>query len=147
VTTWRKDRARLLPVNTKNNIPEKESPDDINRRLPFQVSLSLFRVVQEALHNAVKYSFEVRLQEISGELELEVSDQGKGFDLKKIKGAGWGLVSMAERIHHVKGTPKIDSQANAGARIHARVPIATPPNTFLSLNADSLWPALKPFDT
>jgi PAS domain S-box-containing protein len=102
--------------------------------LPREVSLALFRVVQEALHNAVKYSgqthFDVRLQEIPGELELEVSDQGVGFDTTNTKrGGGLGLVSMAERIHQVNGTFTIDSQPNAGTRIRARVPIATPPKT------------------
>jgi PAS domain S-box-containing protein len=103
----------------------KNMPDS----LPHEVSLALFRVVQEALHNAVRYSgqkhFEVRLQEISGELELEVSDQGVGFDAQNAKnGGGLGLVSMAERIHQVNGTFNIDSQPNAGTRIRARVPLA-----------------------
>jgi PAS domain S-box-containing protein len=103
----------------------KNMPDS----LPHEVSLALFRVVQEALHNAVRYSgqkhFEVRLQEISGELELEVSDQGVGFDAQNAKnGGGLGLVSMAERIHQVNGTFNIDSQPNVGTRIRARVPLA-----------------------
>ena len=99
--------------------------------LPREVALSLFRVVQEAVHNAIKYSgqkrFEVRLQGTSSELELEVSDKGVGFDTVKINGGGLGLVSMEERIHQVNGTFTIDSQPNAGTRIRARVPIATPP--------------------
>ena len=103
----------------------KNMPDS----LPHEVSLALFRVVQEALHNAVRHSgqkhFEVRLQEISGELELEVSDQGVGFDAQNARnGGGLGLVSMAERIHQVNGTFNIDSQPNAGTRIRARVPLA-----------------------
>jgi signal transduction histidine kinase len=97
--------------------------------LPQELSLSVFRVVQESLRNAVKYSgqkrFEVRLQEISGQLELEVTDQGVGFDLTSAKdGGGLGLVSMAERIYQVNGTFSIDSQPNAGTRIRARVPLA-----------------------
>jgi len=76
----------------------------------------------------VKYSgqkhCEVRLQEVSGELELEVRDEGVGFDATSGKsGGGLGLVSMAERIHQVNGTFDIDSQPNAGTRIRARVPL------------------------
>ena len=101
---------------------------DVPNSLPSEVSLSLFRVVQEALHNAVKYSgqkhFEVRLQAVSGELELEVRDEGVGFEATNTKsGGGLGLVSMAERIHQVNGTFTIDSHPNAGARIRARVPL------------------------
>jgi len=97
--------------------------------LPVELSLSLFRVVQEALRNAVKYSgqnrFEVRLQESSGQLELEIADQGVGFDVTSVrKGGGLGLVSMAERIYQVNGTFSIDTQPNAGTRIRARVPFA-----------------------
>ena len=102
---------------------------NIPTSLPPEVALSLFRVVQEAVHNAIKYSgekhFEVRLQRESEHLELEVSDQGVGFDAKSARnGGGLGLVSMAERIHQVNGTFNIDSQPNAGTRIRARVPLA-----------------------
>ena len=101
---------------------------DVPASLPSEVSLSLFRVVQEALRNAVKYSgqkhCEVRLQEVSGELELEVRDEGVGFDATSgNSGGGLGLVSMAERIHQVNGTFTIDSHPNAGTRIRARVPV------------------------
>ena len=94
-----------------------------------EVSLSLFRVVQEAVHNAIKCScekhFEVRLQGDAECLELEVRDQGVGFDAATTKnGGGLGLVSMAERIYQVNGTFEIDSQPNAGTRIRARVPVA-----------------------
>jgi len=94
----------------------------------FEVSLSLFRVVQEAVHNAIKYSgekhFDVRLQREYEHLELEVRDQGVGFDASTSKnGGGLGLVSMAERIHQVNGTFEIDSHPKAGTRIRARVPL------------------------
>jgi len=105
----------------------KNIPDS----LPREAALSLFRVVQEAVHNAIKYSgqrhFEVRLEGTSGELELEVSDRGVGFDIAKINGGALGLVSIAERIHQVNGTFTIYSQPNAGTGIHACVPLAAQP--------------------
>jgi PAS domain S-box-containing protein len=102
----------------------KNIPDS----LPREVSLSLFRVVQEAVHNAIKYSgqkhFDVRLEGTSSELELEVKDEGVGFDAASTNdGGGLGLVSMAERIHQVNGTFTIDSRVSAGTRVHARVPL------------------------
>jgi len=101
---------------------------DVPASLPSEVSLSLFRVVQEALHNAVKYSgqkhFEVRLQEVFGDIELQVRDEGVGFDATLTQsGGGLGLVSVAERIHQLNGTFTIDSHPNAGTRIRARVPL------------------------
>jgi signal transduction histidine kinase len=121
-------------VSEQNGVLVEFSGGTIPSSLPREVSLSLFRVVQEALRNAVKYSgqkhFEVRLQIISGQLELEVSDRGVGFDATKTKnGGGLGLVSMAERIHQVNGSFRIDSQPNVGTRICARVPLAAQAKT------------------
>lgn len=104
---------------------------DLPHSLPREVSLSLFRVIQEALHNAAKYSgqkhFEVRLYGKPGVIELEVSDQGVGFELAGTKGREClGLVSMAERIHLLNGTITIDSQRNMGTRIRACVPLRAP---------------------
>ena len=105
---------------TNTNIPTS---------LPREVSLPLFRVIQQALHNSVKHSgakhFEVRLEGKPGEIDLEVSDHGVGFDTAIMKNSkGLGLVSMAERIHQMGGTFSIDSQPNVGTRIRARVPLA-----------------------
>jgi len=97
--------------------------------IPREVSLTLFRVIQQALQNSVKHSgakhFEVRLEGKPGEIDLEVSDGGTGFDVASMRnGKGLGLVSMAERIRQANGTISIDSEPNAGTRIRARVPLA-----------------------
>jgi PAS domain S-box-containing protein len=125
-------RSYCREVSEQKGVLVEFSGGNIPSSLPREVSLSLFRVVQEALRNGVKYSgqkhFEVRLQEISGQLELEISDRGVGFDaMKTKKGGGLGLVSMAERINQVNGSFSIDSQPNVGTRIRARVPMAAPP--------------------
>jgi PAS domain S-box-containing protein len=118
-------------VSEQNDAVVEFVASNLPNCLARDVSLALFRVVQEALHNAVRYSgqkhFEVRLQRNDEEIELEVSDRGAGFDAASIKsGAGLGLVSMAERIHQVNGTFTIDSQPNGGTRIQARVPLPHP---------------------
>jgi signal transduction histidine kinase len=101
--------------------------------LPRDISLSLFRVIQEALYNAVKYSgerrFEVHLHGEPGEIGLEVSDRGVGFDLAAMKGhKGLGLVSMAERVHMVNGTFSVCSRPSCGTQIRVRVPFAKQQN-------------------
>ena len=89
--------------------------------LPREVSLSLFRVIQEALHNSVKYSgakrFEVHLQGKSGEVDLEVSDAGVGFDPVNLKAKGLGMVSMQERINFVGGRFSVQSRVGEGTKI------------------------------
>ncbi len=116
-------------VAQQHGVVVELSDSTLSGSLPKDVSLSVFRVVQEALRDAVKYSgqkhVKIRLQENSGQLELEVSDQGVGFDVRdKRNRAGLGLVSMAERISQVNGIFSIDSQLNVGTRIRARVPLA-----------------------
>ena len=117
-------------VSEQNGVMVEFVDRNIPNSLPPEISLSLFRVVQEAIHNALKYSgqkrFEVRLETGGGGIQLEISDRGVGFDPANMKNsAGLGLVSMAERIHQVNGTFKIVSQPNSGTRIQVRVPLAT----------------------
>ena len=94
------------------------------------ISLGLFRVLQEALHNSVKHSgirqFEVRLWGTSDEIDLTVKDSGVGFDHEAAKmSPGLGLISMEERLKLLDGTLSIESQPNRGTTIHARVPLSS----------------------
>lgn len=114
---------------------------DVPVSLPRAVSLSVFRVIQEALHNAAKYSgkehFEVHLRGKSAEIELEIIDRGLGFDVANVKGGdGLGLISMCERIHILNGTMVIESKPNHGTRIRARVPV-TPQTVAASASASN----------
>jgi signal transduction histidine kinase len=98
--------------------------------LSADVSLCLFRVLQEALHNSAKHSgvksFEVRLWGTADEIHLTVKDSGKGFDREAAKtNQGLGLISMEERLKLVNGTLSIDSQPGRGTTIEARVPVST----------------------
>jgi len=103
-----------------HDLPSPLSPD---------ISLGLFRVLQEALHNAAKHSgvthFEVRLWGTSDEIHLTVSDSGAGFDWEVAKQSrGLGLISMEERLKLLDGTFSIESQPERGTRINACVPLA-----------------------
>jgi len=102
---------------------------DVPRTVPKEVSLCLFRILQEALQNALKHSgvrrFDVGLRGSSDWIELTVRDSGMGFDPKAaMTNWGLGLVSMHERLQLVQGTLSIDSQPKRGTRIHARVPLS-----------------------
>jgi signal transduction histidine kinase len=96
-------------------------------KLSKEISLCLFRVLQEAVHNAAKHSgmkrIEAQLQEESGEIHLIVSDSGRGFDVEVVsKGMGLGLTGMRERVRLVNGTISIESKPMGGTTIHACVP-------------------------
>jgi PAS domain S-box-containing protein len=102
---------------------------DLPNPLPPDISLCLFRVLQEALRNAVSHSgarqVEVELWGTPDEIHLAVSDRGIGFDSKTARGSrGLGLVSMEERLKLLKGSISIESQPNRGTTIHARLPLS-----------------------
>jgi signal transduction histidine kinase len=103
--------------------------DDIPSKVPEEISLCLFRVLQEALQNAVKHSgvrhFDVKLRYASDMINLTVRDSGRGFDVEgAMHATGLGLVSMAERLKLVDGQFSIASKAKGGTTIHARVPLS-----------------------
>jgi PAS domain S-box-containing protein len=97
--------------------------------VPEDISLCLFRVLQEALQNAVKHSgvshIEVEIRGASDVIHLTVRDEGVGFDPEAVvTNRGLGLVSMQERVNLVKGTFSIDSRPERGTTIHARLPLS-----------------------
>ena len=103
---------------------------DVPHNLPSEVSLALFRVLQEALQNAVKHSgvrhFEVKLRGAPDGVHLTVHDAGIGFDPEAVvDNRGLGLISMQERVNLVKGTFSIDSRPGRGTTIHVRLPLST----------------------
>jgi PAS domain S-box-containing protein len=101
---------------------------DVRGTLPPEIGLCLFRVLQEALHNAAKHSgvkrIEVELHEDSGEIHLIVRDLGRGFDVEAVKQSkGLGLTSMRERVRLVNGTILIRSTPQRGTTIQVGVPL------------------------
>jgi len=92
------------------------------------VSICLFRVLQEALHNGVMHSgvqkFSVQLWDESDEIHLRVSDSGVGFDLRAARrGRELGLIRIEQRVKLVEGTFLIDSQPGKGTTVHVSVPL------------------------
>ena len=103
------------------------SSAEIQPGVPAETALCLFRVLQEALHNAVRHSgarqFEVQLRETPNALQLTVRDKGSGFDPETaVAGGGLGLTSMKERLKLVSGELLIKSRPSRGTTIVARVP-------------------------
>jgi signal transduction histidine kinase len=106
--------------------------DKVPAVLPPDLTLCLFRVVQEALQNALKYSqaqtVSVDLRGGPEGLSLTIADDGVGFDVSALSGEGLGLISMSERLQSVGGAIAIRSAPGAGTRIEVRVPLAAAPD-------------------
>ena len=102
--------------------------DPFPRTIPEEISLCLFRVLQEALQNANKHSgsphYQVSIRYVGDNICLTVSDSGVGFDLQQAMcGRGLGITSMRERLKLVYGELTIEPQAPSGTVVRARVPI------------------------
>jgi signal transduction histidine kinase/predicted nucleic acid-binding OB-fold protein len=96
--------------------------------LPPDLTLCLFRIVQEALQNAVKHSgarqVSVNLSGYSDGLALTIKDNGAGFDVDAAWGKGLGLVSMIERLEVFGGSLKIRATPGNGTRLEITVPLS-----------------------
>jgi len=101
--------------------------------LPNEVALSLYRVAQEALHNATKHSgsnsITVSFRHESDGLSLIVSDKGVGFVPQSGFG-GLGIVSMRERLRTIGGSLSIIAAPGQGTTIRATVPRRGAPSRF-----------------
>ncbi len=100
---------------------------DLPQDLDENVSLSLFRVVQESLRNVAKHSRShhatVRLTYRAGMIQLFISDDGVGFDpLRERSTHGLGLISMRERLRSVGGEFSIWSKPFLGTQVSGGVP-------------------------
>ncbi len=103
---------------------------NVSESLSQAISICLFRILQEALLNALRHSgakkFQARLAEVEKELHLTVTDQGQGFNTQVLqKTPGLGLISMRERAALVRGTVNLKSQPGTGTEILVRVPTAS----------------------
>ncbi len=104
------------------------SHEDVPRFVPPDISLCLFRIVQEGLRNVQKHSgaanAQVRIETMNGTLHLSISDDGAGYDIKSGAGRqGLGLRSMRERVHLIGGRFEIHSKARKGTRIDVWAPL------------------------
>jgi signal transduction histidine kinase len=95
-------------------------------RVSPEISLCLFRIVQEALRNVKKHSGAskalVRLEQVDADLHLSISDGGAGFGVQEApKNGGLGLFSMAERARLVGARFEIHSEPQQGTRIEVWV--------------------------
>jgi PAS domain S-box-containing protein len=105
------------------------SSHNVPRPVPADVSLCLFRVLQEGLINAAKHSetrrIDVELRGTSRAIYLKIRDFGGGFSVGAAS-EGLGLVSMRERVAMVGGTFAIASTLHSGTEIKVRIPLVTP---------------------
>jgi signal transduction histidine kinase len=102
--------------------------------VPPALKVTVFRLVQEAVNNALRHAqatlIRVSLREDAGSLVILVEDDGVGFDREAVaqrakRGEHLGLLGMTERVRSAGGTLVLDSTPGSGSRIEVRLPLST----------------------
>lgn len=121
--------ANLRPLGINVLVEAK----GLDRRLPMEVEVGLFRFAQGAIGNIAQHSkansATILLECEGDELQVRISDNGQGFDVIKVtgieeSGRGRGVFSMKERVALLGGACKIESQPGRGTTVRAIVPIS-----------------------
>jgi signal transduction histidine kinase len=113
-------------VSRSSDIEVSVDSEQIPEQLPDDYRISIYRVVQEALNNAVRHSgaknARVAVEKLPESVVVRVTDDGRGFDPQRSR--GMGLLGMEERIKRLAGTLSVDSQPGKGTTVTAELPIA-----------------------
>ena len=105
---------------------------DFVDRLDSLAEINIYRIVQEAINNAIKYAdskhIVVSLSHSKDMLSIVIDDDGKGFDPSKVKNVkngegGMGMTFMKERIKYIDGRLFLNSEKGKGTRVTLNIPL------------------------
>ncbi len=104
--------------------------DDALGKAPLSVKITVYRLLQESLNNCWRHAPggtpKVRLKKSEGQVLVEITDHGAGFDPQTAAVAGrLGLSFMRERVRLIGGVFELDSAPGRGTSIRARIPLST----------------------
>ncbi len=95
-----------------------------SRHVP-ELETAIYRIIQEALGNAVKHAgatrIDVSVRDLDDRVELIVTDDGRGFDVQSSR-TGFGLTGMRERVELERGTLRVISRPGEGTRVEVMLP-------------------------
>ena len=119
---------RSLMENVDHGIETELSlSDSVEERINLRKRLALFRVAQEALTNVEKHAgaSRVHLNLVGGEkkVRLTIEDNGAGFDPGRVRAVSHGLLLMEERTEQCGGELTVESDANRGTLVMAKIPV------------------------
>ena len=124
--------AREVSRSSETEVEVKA--DNVSETLPDPLMVCIYRVVQEAVNNAQRHAHaknvRVELKETDTSVQVQIKDDGSGFDGKRTRGIG--LLGMEERVKRLGGTITIDSQPAAGTTIRAELPLHAAKNSHVA---------------
>ena len=102
------------------------STDEAIENLPDEHRTCIYRLVQEAVNNAVRHAnartVDVAVRREHEKVDVTVQDDGVGFDTRIVRGLG--ILGMEERVRRLGGRLKISSEPGRGTLVHAALPVA-----------------------
>lgn len=122
-------REQIAKINRAGKISVKLDVEGMETRLDEAVEITLYRVVQEVMNNAIKHSnakeIVVRIARTQGKLEVSIKDDGRGLDLQLIKqSSGIGWKNIYSRVELINGVIDMNSTPGAGTNVQVLVPAA-----------------------
>jgi signal transduction histidine kinase len=111
-------------VSRRSEMEVEVHSENVSDSLPEEYRICVYRLVQEALNNAVRHSgaknAKVNVSQTPRSLILRVSDDGRGFDAQRMRGLG--LLGMEERVKRLAGKLTVESKPGQGATLTAELP-------------------------
>jgi signal transduction histidine kinase len=111
-------------VSRRSEMEVEVQSENVSTGLPDEYKICIYRLVQEALTNAVRHSgaknARVTVTQTASGIVVRVNDDGRGFDSKRTRGLG--MMGMEERVKRLGGTFEIDSQPGRGTNLKAVLP-------------------------
>lgn len=115
-------------VARRTGIKIRVEAEEVSDDLPDEHRTCIFRVVQEALHNATRHAaaknVRIQVRQEAGQIHVLITDDGTGFDPRLDK--GMGILGMEERVRNLGGALHIESAPGHGARLWFALPVEQP---------------------
>jgi signal transduction histidine kinase len=112
-------------VSKRTSMDVSVAADITSDDLPDEYKTCVYRVVQEALHNCSRHSHattvRIRVQQEANRLSLSIQDDGRGFDVRHLKGLG--LLGIEERVARLGGKCEVHSSPGTGTILAIALPL------------------------
>jgi signal transduction histidine kinase len=112
-------------VSRRSDIEVAVDSESVPEDLPDEHKIYIYRLVQEALNNAVRHSgarnAKVEVEWLAHSIVVRVTDDGRGFDPARSR--GMGILGMEERVKRLGGILRVESQPGKGATVTAELPV------------------------
>ena len=112
-------------VSRRSEIEVSVESESVPEDLPDEYKICLYRIVQEALNNAVRHSgarnAKVAVERLAESIVVRVTDDGRGFDPVRLR--GMGILGMEERVKRLGGTLRVASEPGRGTTVTAELPV------------------------